>query len=240
MTPDEVLVGTREAILRGEPTAAIELAERFADGGARHPDVSYNRGLAYVARARGTGARPGDLGRAAAAFEDTLVLRPGDSSARAALEAVRVRAAEHRAKAGGSASLGLDDTPVRDLVRRAPEGAFSVALVGLGVVFFGAFVLRRRGWAFGFTAITAAVAWVGALGLGWVARDVARTVGLAIVVADDTRWVDEGGAPVPGTGLPEAARVEVLGDVRGLVHVRAGRREGWLRRDALVIVERRD
>ena len=60
------------ALGRGEYAAAIDTFEALADQGFVHPDASYDRGIAYVMRFRARGDKAGDLGRAAAAFEETL------------------------------------------------------------------------------------------------------------------------------------------------------------------------
>src|SRR4051812_42925249 len=54
-----------EALAKGEYATAIERFEALSDMGFVHPDASYDRGLAYVARLRVGADRPGDLGRAA-------------------------------------------------------------------------------------------------------------------------------------------------------------------------------
>src|SRR5262245_25063525 len=66
---------------RGAYDDAIDLFESLADRGFVHPDASFDRAVAYVERARTPNARPGDLGRAVAALEETLLLRPGDPDA---------------------------------------------------------------------------------------------------------------------------------------------------------------
>ena len=63
----------------GEFGKAIDDLEHLADRGFVHPDASYDRGVAYVMRVRGGAERPGDLGRAAAGFEEALLLRPHDA-----------------------------------------------------------------------------------------------------------------------------------------------------------------
>lgn len=238
MTADRVLVETAQALARGEPTRAIDLAEQLADEGTRHPDVSYNRGLAYVARARGGAAKPGDLGRAAAAFEEALLLRPGDDEAHAALDAVRLRVAERRVKEGGSPDVSVDDTPVRELVRRAPADLFPALAVLFGAVFAVTFILRHKRAALPAVAVVAGVLWAGAAGLSWVSRDVAKAIAVGVVVVDEARWVDEKGAPLPTSGVPESARVDVLADEGAVVRVRVGKSEGRIRRDGLVVLPR--
>mgnify|MGYP000038248236 CR=1 FL=1 len=52
----------------GRYQAAIDQFEAHADRAPSHPDASFNRGFAYLMRIRNGAEKPGDLGRAAAAF----------------------------------------------------------------------------------------------------------------------------------------------------------------------------
>ncbi|MDW8252125.1 MAG: hypothetical protein RMJ98_22750, partial [Myxococcales bacterium] len=49
---EEVLRGGQEALRSGAIREAIERYEAFADQGGLHPDVSYSRGVAYLARVK--------------------------------------------------------------------------------------------------------------------------------------------------------------------------------------------
>jgi hypothetical protein len=104
------------ATAAGEYGAAIDALEALADRGFVHPDASYDRGLAYLMRIRAHAERPGDLGRAAAAFEETLRLRPDDADADKALDAIRVEVTKRRARKGGST------TSVRPTLDRVVAG----------------------------------------------------------------------------------------------------------------------
>ena len=77
-SPDELFRMGANALSEGKFEDAIDEFEAFADQGKPQPDASYNRGLAYLLRVRSGAAKPGDLGRAAAAFEEALSLRPDD------------------------------------------------------------------------------------------------------------------------------------------------------------------
>ena len=88
-TPSETFERGTAALERGAYGEAIAELESLADRGFVHADASFNRGLAYVGRARSLQAEPGDLGRAAAALSETLALRPDDEEAEQALFAVR-------------------------------------------------------------------------------------------------------------------------------------------------------
>src|SRR5260221_14196728 len=67
-TPDALFRHGVASLDKGEYGAAIDDFEALADRGFVHPDASYDRGVAYLQRVRAKADRPGDLGRAAAAF----------------------------------------------------------------------------------------------------------------------------------------------------------------------------
>lgn len=66
--PTSVIERANAACNAGAYRDCIETYESFADEGGVHPDVSYNRGLAYLTRVQSGQPNPGDLGRAAAGF----------------------------------------------------------------------------------------------------------------------------------------------------------------------------
>src|SRR6266699_2644113 len=88
------------ALRDGSVNEAVEVFEALADRGFVHPDASFDRSLSYLARVRAGLERPGDLGRAAAALEETLLFRPDDREAESALELVRAEVARRRARNG--------------------------------------------------------------------------------------------------------------------------------------------
>src|SRR5262249_24763589 len=119
--PPEELFGKGTAALgRGEYGVAIDTFEALADQGFVHPDASYDRGLAYVMRYRAHADRPGDLGRAAAAFEEALLLRPSDREAQAALDLVRAEVTRKRAR-GKRDAVEMGPTIDRVVVGLADE-----------------------------------------------------------------------------------------------------------------------
>jgi hypothetical protein len=130
------------ALVAGEYGAAIDALETLADRGFLHPDASYDRGLAYVMRIRTRSERPGDLGRAAAAFEEALRLRPDDTDADAALDLVRAEVTRRRAR------KGADTVDVRPTLDRVVAGllsdrAWSLAALAASCLLALGFVLRR-------------------------------------------------------------------------------------------------
>src|SRR5690349_20733516 len=79
--PGATLKTSAEQLEGGQVEAVITNLERAADEGQHHPDLSFNRGLAYLRRSGTASERPGDLGQAAAAFAETLAQRPADAEA---------------------------------------------------------------------------------------------------------------------------------------------------------------
>jgi hypothetical protein len=186
------------AIERGAPSEAVDKLELLADRGVVHPDASFNRALAYMARADSSGKKPGDLGRAAAALAETIALRPSDSESIRLLEQVREEIARRHSRQGsepiavhagiGWAVVGLASENVWALgamtgsvlttvglvlalwLRKSATRVASALLIGTGV-----FLLL------GFGALT------------WAARYRRLTYRAAIVVAPDVRLADLAG-----------------------------------------------
>jgi hypothetical protein len=229
-TPEELFHAGAVAVGRGEYAKAIDTFEALADQGFVHPDASFDRGLAYVLRYRGHADVPGDLGRAAAAFEETLLLRPGDHDADVALDLVRAEVTRKRAK------KSLDTVNVRPTLDRVLVGLASEETWGFGalaasvLLAVGLGLRRREGRAHvagSVLAPTAAVALLALAPLAWGARSLRLSTHPGVVVVTEARLTDERGAPAGPDGIPEAAAVEV-GEQRGaLVHVRWGAIEGW-------------
>src|SRR3954464_7368371 len=96
------------ALQRGAYTEAIDTLELLADRGFVHPDASFNRAVAYVERARSSSATPGDLGRAAAALSEVLLLRPSDEQAEAGLSRIRAEIARRHAREGTAPVMARD------------------------------------------------------------------------------------------------------------------------------------
>ncbi len=228
------------ALQRGAFTEAIDMLELLADRGFVHPDASFNRGAAYVGRARSSAAAPGDLGRAAAALAEVLVLRPDDEEADKALARVRAEISRRHVREGAApvmarASLGR---AVSSLLSENVWAATALAgslLLALGLA------LRR------FLAFTSAtLAGAIAIGMGSVllvtgaaltasARRLRLTTAPAIIVADEARLLDESGKPLPqrsgsadSVTIPEGASVYVLERRPALFKVEWGAGGGWL------------
>jgi hypothetical protein len=221
-----------EALAKGEFATAIERFEALSDMGFVHPDVSYDRGLAYVARIRAGADRPGDLGRAAAAFEETLRLRPDDLEADRALDIVRAEVTKRRSRRGKDATT-VRPTLDRVVVGLASERTWSV-LALVASVLFAVGLFLRRATASGLSvagrvlAPTALVFFFIFLPLTLQARFLRLTTRTAVVVTAEVHLVDDSGTALGGDPISEAQLVET-GEIRGgLIHVRCGSTEGWI------------
>lgn len=236
---DDALLELGATLARGAVRDAIERAESYADRGLSHPDLAYDRGVAYVLRARGPDARPGDLGRAAAAFEEALWLREDDAEAARALDLVRAEAARRRSRAGGTVDVVEGPGLARTAATVMPERAWELVAVVAALVVAAAWPLRRLPRAARSAYVAASVAAI-ALALSasalLVLRHVRKTVEIGVVVADVARL---SGAEGPGTTqLPEGARVDVLGRQGAEVQVRWGQRVGTLPAAAVRVIGR--
>ena len=141
--PEELFGAGAAALGRGEYAAAIDTFEALADQGFVHPDASYDRGVAYVMRYRAHADRPGDLGRAAAAFEEALLLRPGDRDADVALDLVRAEVTRRRARHARDA-IDVRPTLDRVVVGLAGEETWGLAAFAASLALALGLVLRPR------------------------------------------------------------------------------------------------
>jgi len=221
-----------EALTKGEYATAIERFEALSDMGFVHPDASYDRGLAYVARLRAGADRPGDLGRAAAAFEETLRLRPEDLEADRALDIIRAEVTKRRSRRGKDATT-VRPTLDRVVIGLASERTWSLLALVTSILFALGLFLRRASVgglsvAGRVLAPTALVFFFIFLPLTLGARSLRLTTRAAVIVAPEVHLVDDAGTAKGGDPIPEAQLVEA-GELRGgLVHVRWGSTEGWI------------
>jgi ElaB/YqjD/DUF883 family membrane-anchored ribosome-binding protein len=216
---------------RGEYNAAIDHFESLADRGFAHPDASYDRGLAYVMRVRAKADHPGDLGRAAAAFEEALLQRPSDEDADHALDLVRAEVTRRRSR---HLKETIDTRPTLDrmiagLVSDSTWAALAItASIGLAIGLALRLKGGRRAHAAG--TVIAPVCLVAGVLLALAANH-ARTLQAATrpgVVVSDVELFDDAGQRIAGDGVPEAASVEVGARRGDLIHVRWGAVEGWV------------
>lgn len=230
--PETAFEKATSALVKGEYAAAIDAYEALADAGFVHPDASYNRGLAYVMRVRAGADRPGDLGRAAAAFEETLRLRPADTEADRALDLVRAEVARRRSR---RAKDIIDARPTFDrlVVGLFSEQTWGVSAIIASVLLVVGLLLRRRPAgpahvAGSVLAPAALVALLALVPLTWKARELRLTTRPGVVVAGEVYLTDENGRALGGDPIPEAAGVEVGERSGGMLHIRWGATEGWV------------
>jgi len=231
--PEEHFRQGTKALDEGKFEAAIDQLEAYADRGASHPDASFNRGLAYILRIRSGAERPGDLGRAAAAFEETRLLRPDDGDAEHALELIRAEVARRQARRGKEVVMARP-TLDRLLVGLAAERTWGLAAVVASLLLSVGIALRGRKQrplqlAGTILTPTMALSLLLLLPLYYGARSLRLSTRPGVLVVRETSLLDEHGATLGGEPLPEAALLEV-GERKGrLLHVRWGGAEGWIR-----------
>jgi hypothetical protein len=222
---------TAEAMHGADYGKVIALFESLADRGFVHPDVSFDRGLAYAKRAQTKDEEPGDLGRAAAAFEESRSLRPDDKETEAALDLVRAEVTKRRSR------RAKDDIIVRPSLDRlviglATERTWSYLAIGASSLLALGLLLRRRATgpihvAGSVLAPVAVIALLGLLPLSFGARWLREHRRPGVVVASEVTLLDDEGRGINAPSIPEAASVEV-GDRRGEnVFIRWGNAEGY-------------
>ncbi|MFO0757299.1 MAG: hypothetical protein U0359_12460 [Byssovorax sp.] len=230
-TSEELFARGAQALGKGEYGAAIDAFEALADQGFVHPDASYDRGLAYVMRVRAHAERPGDLGRAAAAFEETLLLRPGDHDADLGLDRVRAEVTRRRSR-GSKDDIDVRPTLDRLVVGLGSEQSWGLsALVASLLLAIGLVLWRRTGRAHVIGAVlapTAAIALLLFVPLTWGARHLRLSTRPGVVVVTEVTLLNEDGTPRPKETIPEAAAVETGERRGGMIHVRWGSSEGFV------------
>lgn len=224
------------AIEKGAFGEAIDRLELLADRGFVHPDASFNRAVAYLARARSPQREQGDLGRAAQALSETLALRSSDTQAEELLDSVRAEIGRKRARTGG-ANLVARPRLARAIAGLVPESVWGV-LAALGSLSLAAGIaLRFRTREHGVPGALAIG--IGAFlllfggALGFAARHFRHTSTPAVVVVAEARLLDASGRPLQGriaegNVVPEGADVVLLERRAGLARIEWGSSEGWV------------
>lgn len=237
-TTEQLFRDGTTALTRGGFDEAVDYFELLSDRGFVHPDASFNRAAAYVGRAGSSAARPGDWGRAAAALEEVLRLRPDDAEARGALTRLRAEISRRRSRSGA------DPVVARPALLRAVVGVVServyAILALLGSALLTAGVALRVGSRAERVRLTAAIGCgVGALllvlggGLAALARHLRVSAEPAVVVVSEARLMDETGTPVSPkqvehVAVPEGASVFVRERRGRLALVEWGTTRGWV------------
>lgn len=235
MSADAALTPALVALRDGRVDEAIAVLEALADRGVSSTSIAFDRGIAYARRAQSVAARPGDLGRAAHAFEEVLRLDPHDGSARELLEQVRREIARRDARASGKAEELSAESPWRAIVTAAPPDTWagvsllaSAALSGLLLVLPRTDRVRRR--ILGTVAVVVAVTLLATATLGVSAWDLRVHVREAVVIAQRPTATAPDGAPFD---LDEGTRVDVLEEGATATRIRTDKGEAWIPRAEL-------
>lgn len=238
LAPDREYRAALDALAKGADNDAIDRLELLADQGVVNPDASIARAAAYLARADGPSAQPGDLGRAAAALSEALLLRPGDAQAERGLETVQSEIARRHSKE--RESVVVRPRLGRALVALLSEQVWAV-LAALSSLAVALGIVTRRLGKTPLSRLTGLVAiGVGALlmlgfGAGAYAAEQFRVTSRpAVVVVPEARLTNENGRPLPfkrgadTTTVPEGATVYVREQREGRCLVEWGSTDGWL------------
>jgi hypothetical protein len=237
-TPAASYSAALAALTKGADNEAIDRLELLADQGVVSPDASLARAAAYLSRADGANAEPGDLGRAAAALSEALLLRPDDSQAERGLEAVQAEIARRHSKQ--QESVVVRPRLTRAITTLLPEQAWAL-LAALSSLTIAAGVLGRRLAKrpllrlSGLVAVSVGTALLVTFGSAAYAAEQLRVSSqAAVVVVPEARLTNESGRPLPSkrgadtTSVPEGATVYVSERREGRCLVEWGSTDGWL------------
>lgn len=237
-TPEQAYAAALGALRKGADNEAIDRLELLADQGVVSADASLARAAAYLARADEARAQPGDLGRAAAALSEALLLRPGDAQAERALEEVQSEIARRRSKHNGSVVVRPRLT--RALVGLLSENTWAILAALSSVAVTVGIVVRRLGQRplsrlSGLVALCVGAVLLFVFGSGAYAAEQLRVTSQpAVVVVPEARLTNEAGRPLPAkrgadtTSVPEGATVYVRERREGRCLVEWGSTDGWL------------
>ena len=229
-----------QALKRGAYSEAIDTLELLADRGFVHPDASFNRAVAYVERARSSSAAPGDLGRAAAALSETLILRPDDAAAEAGLARISGEISRRHAREGAAQVMARPSLGRAATSLLAENTWAGIALAGSLLLTLGLglrrFVPRTSAQLAGAVGIgLGALLLIAGAGMTAGSRHFRLTSSPAVVVSDQARLLDESGKPLAqkrgstdSVTVPEGASVYVLERRPTLYRVEWGSSEGWV------------
>jgi hypothetical protein len=248
-SPEQAYAAARAALDKGAYNEAIDRLELLADEGVVSENASLARAAAYLSRADGKNAQPGDLGRAAAALNEALLLNPDDDRAGQALEAVQAEIARRKSKQ--QESVVVRPRLGRAIAALLPEQAWAV-LAGLCSLAVAVGVVLRRLASHALLRLSGTVA-IGVglpLGLGfgtgaYAAEQFRVTSQPAVVVVPEARLTNENGRPLPykrgadTTTVPEGATVYVRERREGRCLVEWGSTDGWLSLSELRLLARR-
>ena len=227
-----------KALEEEKPNDAVASFEALADRGVVDATASYDRGLAYALRVRANAEQPGDLGRAAHGFEEARMLTNDAklaADAQTALAMVRSEVSRRKAREGVTVDMEQHASPWRTLTRTLGENTWAALAIGaaiaLGVGLFARWLAkasRARAAAAIVIAVSAPVMIVTAA-LARSARSDRLYLREAIVVSPSARPSDAHGIVLPqAKPLPEAARVEIVGENGAWTEFRWGTLDAWV------------
>lgn len=233
---EDVFRAGNEAYFSGEYDAASARYESLVELGVRDADVFYNLGMSY--------ARQGRHGRAIAAFERALRMRPGDAEAVRALDRSRDTLARRRAEREGEATMASGPELGEAIFGGVSQTSLAVLVLLFDMLFFGvltAFLFARRETARLALGIAAPLLGIGLTisGIGLAIRSGALDDGTPAIVVRDRVALREG----PRDGAGERARAREGESARIVardgewVRVRVGGREGWVEAERVVAIE---
>lgn len=236
--PAALFQRANEALAGGRPSEAIAKLEALADRGVVDPVISFDRGLAYAARVRAGGEQPGDLGRAAHGFEETVELTSDPqlaSDAASAVATIRSEVARRRARAGESVEIEHGFSLGRSIVALLPENVWAVVAAFAALVLTIAILVRQRvelpraKVAATTSGSVAAIVLVLSSILAWAARDARLHLREAVLIVPNARLLDLRHLALDGVApLPEGVRARIVVEHGGYTRVVIGALEGYL------------
>jgi hypothetical protein len=248
--PDGLFASGAVALADGRPGDAIADLEALADRGVVDPAASFDRGLAYADRIRVGAEQPGDLGRAALGFAEAHDLATDPAlvkDAASALTLVRTEVARRRARAGDPVQLDQGAPLGRAIVELVSENGWAVLaaasslLLGLGLFARGSVSSRRQRIGATLVCAVSAPLLVAGVVLTLGARSERLHLVEGIVVSPSARPADDKGIALPGSApVPEAARVQIVGERPGWVRVERGSLVAWLPSQTVRALTRRE
>lgn len=241
---EDELAGVRAAIERGAFSEAIAQLELWSDRGVVHPDLSFDRGVAYLGRAESPARRVADLGQAAAAFEEAAQLDPADEEASVIVERIRSQIVERQARRDAERVVARPRL-LRALLGLIGEDVWAaLGAVGALVLSVG---LAARLWARshrarlsgGIAAVVGVVLVLAGGGMALAGRRLRIGSSPAVVIVEEARLLDAQGRPASSRRaastlgeaadrVPEGALVHVVETRGGLVRIEWGDADAWL------------
>lgn len=234
------------SLTAGKPEAAILALEALRDDGIDDASVSFDLGLAYLARAR-IAESPGDLGRAVFSFEEARTLTRSDvlhvECIRLAGE-VRSVIAKRRARLGQPTDMEEAPPPSRAFSTILPEDTWATIALACAALLFIGLTLRDR--TSGRAKVATSIVAVGSFLLMLIASGATSqrkgdrlSLEEAIVVADEVRPTDDkhivlADAPAMAAGT----RVRVTDRRAGYAEVRTHGQTAWIPERAILPLPR--